>query len=502
MLARPVSLGILPLALALGACAPQPADTDASDATAAEALPEDPCALTLEPMPPDEMGALKNRIRHEKFDQVLPVVMRANDIDMWIYVSRETLPDDLGHEDFGDNNAVFIFTDRGGDRIERAVLGRRFQGAEFVAGQGSDVDPLEVSGAYDIVGKPVERAEDPGMSGTEYDYRFKGIGAFVAERDPERIALNYMETLGPRIGGRSRDGISHTDYILLARELGETYASRLVSHDYLMHDYISRTTPAEWEFLAHMREYMLAVQERDWCRIVPGETRFSELDSVLWVVSKDGDRIGFREELYPGGFSSETDYVIQKGDTIYLRLGYFKTEGLVKEIFGNYYDGLNEIGYVLDDGETEAPQYVKDAWATSLKVHDIAERHLRVGSTGREIFRDIMAEVEEAGIMPLNSQVFDMNHADRIQVNLDFHAAGQGDSTLFPAPRLGIYGPDWNHEMPFPPGHHFYFEYFLFMPMPQWDEGSLLLQSHDGAILNEDGVLFLTPRPMEIRLIK
>lgn len=346
MLARKFYLVTFPLAL--GACTPQPPDDEAPAATTAAVVDAavvdaDPCSQEIDvtPMPRDEILALRDRIRHEKFDTVLPVVMRANDIDMWIYVTRETMPDLLGHEDFGDNNAVFIFTDRGGDRIERAVLGRRFMGAEFVSGQGSGVDPLAVSGAYDIVGEPVDRAEDPDMPGTEYDYRFEDIGAFVAERDPERIALNYMEELGPRIGGRSRDGLSHTDYMLLADELGETYASRLVSHEHLMHDYTSRTTPAELVMLTDIRRYVRAVHERDWCRIVPGVTRFSDLDSVQSIVTKDGDRIGFREEIYPGGYSSETDYVIQKGDTIYLRYYYFRTELDVRDVYGNYYEQMD-----------------------------------------------------------------------------------------------------------------------------------------------------------------
>ena len=67
-----------------------------------------------------------HRIRREKFDLVLPEVMRKNDVDMWIHVMREAVPDPFGAEDLGSTSGVFVFTDRGGDRIERAVLGRRW----------------------------------------------------------------------------------------------------------------------------------------------------------------------------------------------------------------------------------------------------------------------------------------------------------------------------------------------------------------------------------------
>ena len=90
-----------------------------------------------------EIQELQNQIRRDKFDQILPQIMREYDIDMWIQVMREGNPDPIG-ADLGSNSGVFIFTDRGGDRIERAVLG-----------QSSDA-PIQFtlvreSGAYDIV---------------------------------------------------------------------------------------------------------------------------------------------------------------------------------------------------------------------------------------------------------------------------------------------------------------------------------------------------------------
>jgi hypothetical protein len=42
-----------------------------------------------------------NQIRREKFDLVLPQVMRNNNIDMWIHVMRVAIPDPFGAEDLG-----------------------------------------------------------------------------------------------------------------------------------------------------------------------------------------------------------------------------------------------------------------------------------------------------------------------------------------------------------------------------------------------------------------
>ena len=67
---------------------------------------------------PDDSAELENRIRHKKFDKILPRVMRDNNIDMWIHIMRPWTPDPLRFE-LGASTGVFIFTDRGEDRIER-----------------------------------------------------------------------------------------------------------------------------------------------------------------------------------------------------------------------------------------------------------------------------------------------------------------------------------------------------------------------------------------------
>ena len=69
-------------------------------------------------------------IRQEKFNHILPGAMRDAGVDMWIHSVqggiRDPLALDLGGQiSFGveDTLGYYIFTDRGIDRIERAILG-------------------------------------------------------------------------------------------------------------------------------------------------------------------------------------------------------------------------------------------------------------------------------------------------------------------------------------------------------------------------------------------
>ena len=85
---------------------------------------------------------------------------------------------------------------------------------------------IEESGAYDIIHDPVFVGEPLASPMTEYDYRFKGLREFVEARDPKRIAVNFKHDLGAWPTRRANDGISHTDYLLLAKELGDKYAQQ------------------------------------------------------------------------------------------------------------------------------------------------------------------------------------------------------------------------------------------------------------------------------------
>ncbi len=97
-------------------------------------------------------------IRQEKFDLVLPDVMRKNQVDMWIHVMRETIPDPFGAEELGSTSGVFVFTDKGEDRIERAVLGRRW-GASHAGKGKSQRDEIIIAS---------ETIEKPSPAGVTY----------------------------------------------------------------------------------------------------------------------------------------------------------------------------------------------------------------------------------------------------------------------------------------------------------------------------------------------
>ena len=204
-------------------------------------------AVAAQAQEADAMMDLLNLIRTEKFDFILPQAMRGNGVDMWIHVLG-TKNVEEGHLDplrldLGGNTGYVIFTDRGGERIERAAFGRIT----------SDV---RESGAYDIIERSISDED---------------LGEFVAERDPTSIAVNYSDWL------TMADGISHTDYKRLANAVDDTYANRFVSAEYVISDFRSRRVMSEIVFYGELCKLTVEAVEKAFDLIEPGVTTSNDI---------------------------------------------------------------------------------------------------------------------------------------------------------------------------------------------------------------------------------
>ena len=428
---------------------------------------------------PYATAEMLDHIRREKFDLVLPQVMRDHDVDMWIHVIRPWTwsgtearqlegrglnyssidsADPLRYE-FGTNAAVLVFTDRGGDRIERAVF----------EGEVEDV------GAYDIV-RPQSpfinqenyeimdyvKANPDRVPDTEIGYRFVGLGAFVAERDPERIALNFAEELSLAEGSETftlslTDGVSYADHLQLSKELGPEYARRLVSAEYMILDYLNTSVMAEivvYGGSGRPREI------RQLGPIVPGETMLSDVGAG-WFVSRDAGHV--EEEMM--------DFPLQLGDAFQIgQIPY----------------------YLLREGETEPLPEFQRSWEHVVRVREILAENILPGRTGTETLEILIRALQEAGYAYIDRDLFDPTlDPTRTQVHLDVHAVGKGVL----APRVSPLGPRWQSDMEIPMRQTLGIEYMVHSPMPEFGEGKhfYYCSLHEKGVVTERGVEFAAP---------
>jgi Xaa-Pro aminopeptidase len=400
-----------------------------------------------------------NLIRREKFDIILPKAMQENQVDMWIHVMREGNPDPLAL-DLGGDSGYFIFTDRGGDRIERAVLG----------GGGYTVRNC---GAYDIFGS----ADD--------------LKGFVTGRDPKRIAVNMSERLAVA------DGLSHTGYLRLVEILGKKYAERLVSAEKLIADFRSRRVDSEIVAFANACEITRQILERALSNevITPGVTT---LNDVAWWIKEQRLARGLGATLrlppvfirYPDGHEiASNEHVIQGGDLL-------QVDGSVGLM--NLQTDIKRIAYVLREGETAVPPEIQNAFDTALKVREIIRKNIKPGRAGIETLEILYSKVEEAGFVRMEVED-QMTDPDNIEVNIGCHSVGNLAHCAGPA--IWIERP-WRSQFMFQPSNLLAFEFNTYIPVPEWDRGEkVYIALEDDAIVTEDGVQWLYPPNNRILLI-
>ncbi len=403
------------------------------------------------------------QIRRDKFDLVLPEAMRENGIDMWITVNKEGLLDPL-YEDLGrgyvGSVGYYIFTDRGGDRIERAALG--------ISGY-----MLEENGAYDIVTSSFD------------------LHDFVAQRDPQRIGVNISETIG------AADGLSHSSYTMLIETLGEPYAARLVSAEKLVSDFRSRRVASEIIVFGQAGEISRNIAERALSNevITPGVTA---LEDVAWWMQdrllEQGLGSSFdMPSVYitgPNGIeATSSNRIIQRGDLLMIDWGV----GLM-----NFYTDMKRIAYVLRDGETAPPPGIQNAFDQAMAVRDVIRRTIKPGRTAADMLEMLNDEIAAAGF----SMMAEFNRpADTpdTEVIIGCHSVGNLGHGI--GPSIASFNPT-RLQYEIQPGNLFSIELFAYTPAAEWGGRKVRIPLEDDAIVTERGVEWLYPINQRILLIR
>lgn len=405
-----------------------------------------------------------NQIRNEKFDLVLPEVMRENGVDMWISVNREGYEDPLT-PDFGRGYTgswgYYVFTDRGGERIERAALGI---GTYLV----------EENGAYDIVTGDFDLAE------------------FVRERDPQTIALNYAEHIG------AADGLTHTAFLKLSETLGPRYRERFVSAQKLASDFRSRRVATEIAAFAEAGEMSRQIAERAFSNevITPGVTTLA--DVAWWMHEQQFEkRLGTSfgmPSVYitgPDGFVAlSNDHVIQRGDFLAVDwgVGYL-----------NFYTDIKRHAYVLREGETHLPESIQKAFDNGRRVRDILKNNIRAGRTAGETLELLNARINDAGFTVMETFNQPTADPDIVDVIIGCHSVGNLGHGI--GPSIAWFNPERLtyeiHE-----SNLFSIELFAYTAIPEWGGKKLRVPLEDDAVVTARGVEWLYPVNERVLLIR
>ena len=403
------------------------------------------------------------QIRQEKFDRILPAAMRDNGIDMWIVAQRENhfdpLYDILGRG-YTSGIGYYVFTDRGGDRIERVALG--------ISG-----GMLEDCGAYDRVDGDAD------------------LRAFVAERAPRKIGIDVAEEIG------MADGLTHSLYLHLRKTLGDPWTGRLVPAERLVSDFLSGHTAGEVVAFAEAGDRARTLAERALSNevVVPGRTTLRDVAWWMWdQLLADGLESSFdMPSVYvtgPAGIeATSNERIIQPGDllTIDWGVGYL-----------NQYTDVKRMAYVLRPGETAAPAGIQHAFDQALRVRDVIQRTIRPGPTAGEMLARLNRAVADAGFAIMK----EFNHPTTTaatEVIIGCHSTG--DRGHGSGPSIAWFNPE---QMTFPirPSNFFSIEFFAWTAAPEWGGKKVRIPLEDDAVVTERGVEWLYPINRRILLIR
>lgn len=403
------------------------------------------------------------QMRVEKFDRVLPEAMRENGIDMWIVAMKEGHYDPmweaLGRGYVG-TIGYYIFTDRGGDRIERAAI-------------GITDHHRAACGAYDI--------ESPSVD----------LGEFVRSRNPKKIGLNMSEEMG------MADGLTHTLYNHIVKAVGPTFAPRLVSAEKMVSDFSSRRVASEIVAFGDATEIGRVIAERALSNevITPGVTMLA--DVAWWIQDQMLTRgLGASFEvpsIYitgPDGIAATSnDRIIQRGDIIMIDFGVG---------YLNMWTDQKRIAYVLKPGETRLPASIQTAFDNAVKVREAIRKTARAGQTAQTMMDSVSRAISKAGFTPMRgfNQVREDNSVEFI---IGCHSVGDWGHGI--GPSMAFFNPG-RLKYEIRPTNLFSIELFAYTPIPEWGGKKLRIPLEDDAIVTARGVEWLSPINPRIQLIR
>lgn len=324
-----------------------------------------------------EQGKVRDRWLTERMETVLPDLMRENGIDLWLLISREYNEDPvlktmLPSSWMSARRTTMLIVYHNGEKLETLACAR-----------------------YDV-GEVFKKAWDKEKEPDQW----KRLAEIIAERDPKKIGVNRSEHFG------LADGISSYHYDKLMEVLPEKYRERVVSAETLAINWLETRTESEmavYQQICRIAHVIIAEGFSDKV-IQPGVTT---TEDVVWYYRERIRELGLDAWFHPTVDIQRADPESQEHLRSFSRrpdLQTIQPGDLVHCDFGITYLGLNtdtqQNAYILRPGESDAPEYMKKAFAEGLKVMDDLTSQYAEGVTGNQALAKALARGKAAGRKP------------------------------------------------------------------------------------------------------
>lgn len=328
-------------------------------------------------LPERDRARVVNEVLTQRFEKILPALMRREGIDMWILISREY------HEDpvmktmlpaewiSARRRTVFVFYDKGGDTLS----------VEQLAIARYDVGLLKASWNLNV-----------------YPDQWDALMETIRARQPKKIGINFSSRYA------HADGLSHFEYDQFMSRLPDEFKPRVASAETLAVAWLETRSPMEMNLYEHIGRIAHQILREGLSDkvIQPGMTT---TEDVVWWYRQRVTELGLETWFHPtvdvqrpdtGRFDHLRTFSKRPGPEI------IQAGDLLHVDFGISYLRLNtdmqEHAYVLKPGEQEVPGYLQRAFKQAQRLQDILTSQFKAGKTGNEILSDALAQAKAEGI--------------------------------------------------------------------------------------------------------
>ncbi len=337
-------------------------------------------SISAQPILPEvERARVTDEILKERLNVLLPELMDKTDLDMWIVISREYNEDPV-------IRTMLPATWLNARRRTILVFYRNKIAGTF--------EKLAVAryNVGDNIASAWDKEQEPDQ--------WKRLMQLIDERNPSKIGLNFSKD------HNVADGLDKTDYDEFMANLPKKHKGKVVSAEQLAVRWIETRTNREMTIYSQLVSVTHDIIAEAFSEkvITPGITTTTEVE--WWMRQKVTD-LGLETWFHPTvdiqrtseelvshlySFSGRPEgEIIRPGDLLHCD-------------FGITYLRLNtdcqELAYVLQPGETEAPGFLSDALADGNRVQDFLTKNMIAGRTGNEILAASLKEATTAGLRP------------------------------------------------------------------------------------------------------
>jgi Xaa-Pro aminopeptidase len=326
-----------------------------------------------------ERALLKDEILEDRFQNLLPSLMDAAAIDMWLLISREYNEDPILKTmlpatwlNARRRTILVFYRNKKANTIERLAVAR-----------------------YDI-GKSIKSSWDKEKEPNQW----KALMEIISARNPDKIGINFSKHFA------LADGLVKTDYDELLENLPIADQNKLVSAEKLAIGWLETRSKIELKLYKKLVKITHDIIDEAFSEKVI-QTGITTTEDLVWFMRQKVTDLGLETWFHPTvdiqrnkevlkshieSFSKgKEEKTIQKGDLLHCD-------------FGITYIGLNtdcqQHAYVLKENESEVPVFLKEAFKKGNRVQDILTSNMSVGKTGNEILKKSLIEGREEGLRP------------------------------------------------------------------------------------------------------